>query len=51
MEAGNGRRVAVIEHADRPDKKILISGGRADVISPTSIASRTEDETEFVERV
>src|SRR5260370_42505746 len=28
MEAGKrGRRVAVIEHAERPGKKILISGG------------------------
>src|SRR5215469_7317718 len=28
VEAGKrGRRVAVIEHADRPGKKILISGG------------------------
>ena len=39
-EAGKrGRRVAVIEHADHPGKKILISGG-GDVTSPTPIASR-----------
>jgi predicted flavoprotein YhiN len=40
IEAGKrGRRVAMLEHADRIGKKILISGGGA-VISPTFIANR-----------
>jgi len=40
IEAGKrGRRVAVLERADRIGKKILISGGGA-VISPISIAAR-----------